>query len=697
MSAPARILILRPDTYGDWILTEPLLRLARERFPQAELTLLLRATLADVAPLLGSGLRLLTAPFNPHASVLPADSPELRELGAQLAALAPDWVLAPTFNRTWFDRWVARQCPQARRVGYSSPPPDLLARGAEERAGHDPSDRVFTETVPVEAAALELAKLAAFGQAAFGQPLPGPPQLDLNVDRGTAERELRTLEELGLVSRQFLACAPAGVANVALKAWPSGHFASVIAWLESVHGLPTLLCAHVSERALVEEVQRAAVALGAHPRLWLGQDGEFRRLAGLQAQARAFFGNDTGAMHAAAAAGLPTLGIFGGGTWPRFQPRGPGPTASVVQPLACFGCDWRCEYGDAPCLHSLPPVTVQEALAWLLAAAPGAQRVFEVPPSQGLGPEVRDFIARQSAARKLAPPSPLELLVGQLAASEADRAQRLAVIQSQGERITALEQEIDTSLRAWTERLNASETDRAERLRVIERQAKELGEATARAALAEAALATLRQQHAASEADRAARLEVICRQAAELGEAQARAASAESTLATLREQYAASEADRAARLELIHRQGSEIASLQEELARWKERCSTTLGALETLRLQHAVSEGDRAARLRVIEQQGAELGQMRQALAEAEGQAALRAAELADLRGHFAASEADRAARLLVIEERGRALEASETDRRVQAEIIASQSEALEKLQRSRLAKVARPLGLWPK
>ena len=61
----------------------------------------------------------------------------------------------------------------------------------------------------------------------------------------------------------------------------------------------------------------------------------------LLGEARLYLGNDTGAMHLAAALGVPVTAVFGGGTWPRFVPAAVCGEA-VVHPLPCFGCGWDC-------------------------------------------------------------------------------------------------------------------------------------------------------------------------------------------------------------------------------------------------------------------------------------------------------------------------------------------------------------------
>src|SRR5207248_4098795 len=107
----------------------------------------------------------------------------------------------------------------------------------------------------------------------------------------------------------------AGFANVRIKTWPADRFARAIAHLRARHRLATVLVGHESERDYLAAISRSSGAP-----VWLGREGELPTLAALLAGAALYFGNDTRAIHLAAALDVPEVGVFGGGTWPRFVP-----------------------------------------------------------------------------------------------------------------------------------------------------------------------------------------------------------------------------------------------------------------------------------------------------------------------------------------------------------------------------------------
>ncbi|MEY2880364.1 MAG: hypothetical protein RLZZ15_2744, partial [Verrucomicrobiota bacterium] len=139
------------------------------------------------------------------------------------------------------------------------------------------------------------------------------------------------------------------------------------------------------------------------------------------AHAALFLGNDTGALHLAAALDVPVVAVFGGGTWPRFTPAARRGVA-LVQPLPCFGCGWDCAFGDAPCLGG---ITVADATAALDAALVTTR--FDVREISRLAPAARDAMGATAARYR------------------ALRAEHLAR-QHKLEELTALDREKDLSL-----------------------------------------------------------------------------------------------------------------------------------------------------------------------------------------------------------------------------------------------------------
>ncbi len=687
-SIPGRLLFIRPDTYGDLVLFEPVLRLVRTAFPEMKIGVLIRESYADIAPLLGGDhYQWITTTCNPYKNGPANDPPAVEALGESVRSFAPDCVVAACFERTWLEAAVGYFAPEARQIMLGDRGFDPFVRSVLASLFPIEWDTLYPERISVAESSYEweknlrlvdalksqlgrprkskslketrslsqiaknldlpLSSLATDGIRRAEPPGPAPTWWPkVSVPEGVRQTARELFAKWGVDPSGLAVCCPAGTANVQIKSWPAAHYGAVVARLEQEHGVRAILLGHEREGETLKAVAENARAAGAKPFMWLGRDGEIAVLAALIEQARLYLGNDTGALHLAGALGRSALSIFGGGHWPRFKPLARR-SAVVVQPLPCFGCGWNCLFEYAPCVREIPIASVAAALDWLLESEDSDEREFAV----------RDAISEQGMAlisgtvaalgvpghglandgEMISPARAVELLA-KLEFSEKDRTERLQTIESQGREISRLQSEVDRWLQEAGElwpRLNQASNARDQ---------------------LDAELKNLKAQFATSEADRTERLRVITDQGAEIARLQKETdhwlqeaeglwsrvnamENAQQLLALemedLRRNFDGSEADRAARLAVIEKQGSEISRLHGEVDRWLK---------EADRLQHALAAAEQA--------QGA------------------LAAELEDMRRHFAASEADRAARLEVIESQGERLAAAEnTGARLVAEL----------------------------
>jgi hypothetical protein len=98
-------------------------------------------------------------------------------------------------------------------------------------------------------------------------------------------------------------------------------------------------------------------------------------------------------MHIAAALGTPTVGIFGGGHWPRFNPVGTKCLA-VAAYLPCFYCDWDCIFGKPHCINLVTVNDVEIAIDKVLSDKVTGERIHYVAGS--LPEKSHEMIAQAS-------------------------------------------------------------------------------------------------------------------------------------------------------------------------------------------------------------------------------------------------------------------------------------------------------------
>ncbi len=635
---PTRLLFLRPDAYGDLVLFEPVLRLARETWPQAEIAVLIRKAHEDIAPLLGDGVRWLTTDCNPYRED-PGDRPAaLDGLRRTVCEFAPDWVVAACAEQTWLESAVAAFLPAAHQVSLGLGLTDPVGRAALGAVLPVDWAAIYPRKIPAQPGLGEWEQNLGLASALIGREAPRWWPV-VQVPATARAQASRIVADAGLTAGEFVVCAAAGTANVPIKSWPAESYGETLAWLEKEHGVRALLIGHVSEREPLETAQRAAREHGGQPALWLGRDGEMPVVAGLLDAARFYFGNDTGALHLAAALGRPVVPVFGGGTWPRFQPVA-ARARTVVQPLPCFGCGWECYFVDAPCVRTISTASVRRALQQLLDGPADGQVIVE---ADGLDAGARALIEtatphlrflREDSTDRLRQVTELTLqthgLAARLQSSDADRDAR----QIQVEELTAL--------------LKTSETDCAARQIQVEElttllQASEIDRDARRTQVQELTALLTR-----SEADRDARQLQVEELHALLGTSESDRDARQIQVEQLQGLLTTSEADRDARLRQVqeltallktsdadrHARQLQVEELTALLKTSEEDRHARQLQIEELAALLKTSEADRAARLQQV-------NELTALLRVSEADRAARGSALTELAAHIAKIEAE--------------------------------------------------------
>lgn len=370
-----RCLVLSLDGIGDMVLRQPLLRgLADAGY---ETHVLVQEGYEGLLRFLDPRLQGIPAPLS---WTVPPTVSTVRTLLDRLRRLDPALVISAQFNPVRYVDWIVRGLPHAFVVGFDGGDPQEVpgARHLEPQLGL-PDARPFDLVVPCEESTPETEKARALLAAVTGRTVADPPAVTLEAaDR---ERAAVALRALGLTPGRYAVCYPAGTKNVAIKAWPSDRYGRISAWLARERGLPTLVMGHGSEAGVVDAVVAAARATGgADVRGWHPSENDLDTLVALLASARLYVGNDTGAMHIAAAAGVPVVAVFGGGHWPRFLPVA-RLGAVHTRMLPCFGCGWKdCIFFDGPCVGRVEEEAVRASLTALLEGGDGFRVHAEALP-----------------------------------------------------------------------------------------------------------------------------------------------------------------------------------------------------------------------------------------------------------------------------------------------------------------------------
>ena len=342
---PSRVVIKAVNWLGDLVMSLPAMRAVRRAFASAHLAVLVKKELAgffegadwldEVIPYsLGSGLAGLGARRRIIA--------ELRSRGFDLAVVIPN-----SFDSAL---WVAA-AGIARRAGYIA---DLRGPMLTHKAA-PPADALDGHQVRYWLAMVR-ETLGIQGDPDDFAIRPAPASLE-RMTAWLGKRRKRP-------GAPLVALAPAAAYGPA-KEWPAAKFAALVDLLESEFGAEAVLVGAPSERPRCEQV----AAMSRAGAIVAAGETSVAELVATLSLARAFAGNDSGAMHIAGALGTPTVAIFGSTNPNRTGPLGPR-TRVIWHRLECSPCLARtCRFGHYNCLMQVQPDEVIESLRALGAFA----------------------------------------------------------------------------------------------------------------------------------------------------------------------------------------------------------------------------------------------------------------------------------------------------------------------------------------
>ena len=303
--SPKRILVRLPNWVGDIMMARPAVQAIRDRWPGAALAGMVRGPHRALADRLGVFDHLLTAP---EASGL---SRAAAVWGAQRAvrSFRPDTavVMAPSFEAAL----VVRLAGVTRRIGH----------------GTDRRGTLLTEVVPSRP---DTHRTEEYGDLARALDATAPARVPaLVLTSGDRAYGARLFRSAGWPDD----CRPVFVNPAAAKtprAWSSDRFRALVERLAAGGaGRRVVVHARPPFESTPDWVAREGVALAGGATL--------PELAALLERCALYVGNDSGPAHLAAAAGVPTVTLYGSSTPSRTGPRSSS-RARHVAVSAAFPC-----------------------------------------------------------------------------------------------------------------------------------------------------------------------------------------------------------------------------------------------------------------------------------------------------------------------------------------------------------------------
>jgi lipopolysaccharide heptosyltransferase II len=185
------------------------------------------------------------------------------------------------------------------------------------------------------------------------------PQLWLTPEDEQRADEL--LNRLGLQRSRPIAVLQPG-ARYWFKAWPLERFAELADRLSAEYRCQVLIGGSGQESDLAQQIIRMAKS---HPLSMAGLS-DMRTFAAVLKRSTLFVGNDSGAMHVAAATGTPLVALFGPSNPAEWGPRGEI-SEVIYKGLDCRACFHpTCERGEQNCMKQISIDEVMAAVGRLI-------------------------------------------------------------------------------------------------------------------------------------------------------------------------------------------------------------------------------------------------------------------------------------------------------------------------------------------
>jgi ADP-heptose:LPS heptosyltransferase len=143
----------------------------------------------------------------------------------------------------------------------------------------------------------------------------------------------------------------APISRDTIRAWNREGFAQIIRQLHGQRGLATILVGAAEDAPELESIRDTCPDIPVHV---CAGTLNFAELAAMARHSEVFIGVESGPLHIAMAAGIPSVCIMGGGLFGQFFPYGDRKRNRVAhKPLPCYGCQWKCIHETVRCLQEI--------------------------------------------------------------------------------------------------------------------------------------------------------------------------------------------------------------------------------------------------------------------------------------------------------------------------------------------------------
>lgn len=333
-----KILLRAPNWLGDAAVASPAMRAIRAKFPDAEITVMVRPSVAGVFASATFVDRVWTEP---------------RPAGIR------DWIrLAMEVRKQRYD--LAVLFPNS----FESAAMVFLGR-ARQRVGYSFDGRGWMLTRRIQGEKRKIHHVdyyLALANAVAAD--TSKPHMELTARPEDRTNARKLLAASGIPQGAGFMILSPGAAFGAAKRWGDHQFAAAADSLAGEFGLAVAIIGSEGERSISESIRTYM----KQPAVVLNGRTSVETLIGLIAESALLLGNDSGPVHLASALGIPTVAVFGATDYKVAAPYGPLGRAVHV-PVECSPCWLRVCPIDHRCMTRVAPEAVSAAAREVLSGS----------------------------------------------------------------------------------------------------------------------------------------------------------------------------------------------------------------------------------------------------------------------------------------------------------------------------------------
>jgi ADP-heptose:LPS heptosyltransferase len=336
------ILLVRIDAIGDFVLFTPALRYFRTSFPNGRIALVANEELIDLAskcPYVDEVIPVKVLRYRRNYFYRVPFIRNLRQREFEL-------VIHPTHSRTAEGDEIVYCSGAAKKIGVDGDLNNISEREKKK------NDVYYTRLLKTgDDFSSEIDRNREFTAQVTGMQIEAAdfqPELWLTESDRAAAQKL--LKEAGMDPPRNLIAAILPGAAWKGREWSANGYAEIADRIVEQYRIQILI---LGSRADLSVASSVASRMRA-PCSNLAGKTRLRELVALFESCAFYIGNETGPLHLAVAAGIPTLCIMGGGHFGRFYPYGDlNRHRMVCKKMECFNCNWNCIHETVRCIQEI--------------------------------------------------------------------------------------------------------------------------------------------------------------------------------------------------------------------------------------------------------------------------------------------------------------------------------------------------------